>query len=86
MKLSTKHAVAQRILALVGFALFIVPIWVNELGFYPPALLFIGFAILLFAILSGSGVGPWGRYYSSLVVSENEALLKSLEPKQPWQN
>lgn len=86
MKLSTKHAIAQRILALVGFALFIVPNWFQELSFNPPVLLFIGFAVLLFAILSASGVGPWGRYYSSLVVSENEALLKSLEPKQPWQN
>jgi hypothetical protein len=85
MRQSTKHAIAQRLLALVGFVLFVGPIWVPEFHSISGAVLVTGFVLLCFAIVSGMGIGPWGRYYSSLYVAENDATLISLEPKQPWQ-
>ena len=85
MRKSTKHAIAQRLLALVGFALFAAPIWFRELDCVPPVIPLVGWLMLTFGILSASGIGPWGRYYSALVVTDNDAYLKSLEPKQPWQ-
>ena len=86
MKPSTKHAIAQRILALVGFAFFITPIWFKEFISFPKVFLFLGLFVLSFCVFSALGFGPWGRYYSALVVSENESFLKLLEPNQPWQN
>lgn len=85
MRSSTKHAIAQRLLGLVGVTLFAGPMWFRELGFVPPALQLLGLLLLFFGILSAFGVGPWGRYYTTLVVSDNETYLKSLEGKQPWQ-
>jgi hypothetical protein len=85
MRKSTKHAIAQRLLGLAGFTIFIEPIWFAESTIFPPVVLFIGFVIFAFSILSASGIGPWGRYYSALVVADNETALKSLEPKHPWQ-
>ena len=66
-------------------ALFAGPMWFRELGFVPPALQLLGLLLLFSGILSAFGVGPWGRYYSKIVVSDNEAYLRSLEVKQPWQ-
>lgn len=85
MRQSTKHTIAQRLLALLGLALFAGPIWVPALHSVPSAVLIVGLVLLCFAIASGMGLGPWGRYYSSLCVAENDAALKSLEPRQPWQ-
>jgi hypothetical protein len=85
MRSSTKHAIAQRLLGLVGVALFAGPMWFHELSFVSPVLQLLGLLLLFFGILSAFGVGPWGRYYSAIVVSDNEAYLKTLEVKQPWQ-
>jgi len=85
MRKSTKHAIAQRLLAVVGLLLFLAPIWFAGLHSIPSYVLIFGFILLAFAIVSGLGFGPWGRYYSSLCVTEHEATLKSLEVKQPWQ-
>lgn len=85
MKRSTRHAIAQRLLSLLGVALFAGPLWVQQLSFIAPVFQMLGLLLLIFAVLSGLGLGPWGRYYSAHVVSEHEAYLKKLEPKQPWQ-
>jgi hypothetical protein len=85
MRPSTKHAIAQRLLGLVGVALFAGPMWFRELNFVPPALQLLGLLMLFLGTFSAFGVGPWGRYYTTLAVSDNEAYLKSLEVKQPWQ-
>ena len=85
MRKSTKHAIAQRLLALVGLLLFLAPIWFSELHSTPSYILVFGFILLAFAIISSMGIGPWGRYYSSLCIVEHEDALKSLEVKQPWQ-
>lgn len=85
MRRSTKHAIAQRLLALVGFTIFAAPIWFRELDCVPLVIPLLGWLILTFAILSATGIGPWGRYYSALVVADHDAYRKSLEPKQPWQ-
>jgi hypothetical protein len=85
MRTSTKHAIAQRLLGLVGVALFAGPMWSRELSFVPPSLQLLGLFLLFFGILSAFGVGPWGRYYSAIVATDNEANLKTLEVKQPWQ-
>lgn len=85
MKNSTRHAILQRLLGLSGLALFAGPLWLKQLGCIAPILQMSGFLLLGFAILSGWGIGPWGRHYSRLVVSEHEAYLKLLEPRQPWQ-
>lgn len=85
MRKSTKHAIAQRLLGLVGLALFLAPIVSGDLHSTPTVLLALGFLLLGFAILSGMGLAPWGRHYSSLYVAESEAKLKSLEAKQSWQ-
>ena len=85
MRKSTRHAIAQRLVALIGFVLFAAPIWFRELDSVPPILPLLGLATLLFGILSGWGVGPWGSHYKDLLLEEHEAYLKSLEPGQPWQ-
>ena len=85
MRTSTKHAVAQRLLGLVGVALFAGPMWFRVLGFVPPAFQLLGLPILFFGIISAFGVGPWGRYYKAVLIADNEAYLKSLEPKLQWQ-
>jgi hypothetical protein len=85
MRRSTKHAIAQRLLGLFGVALFAGPMWFHGLGFVPPTIQLMGLPILFFAMLSAFGIGPWGRYFKALFVADNEAYIKSLEPKQPWQ-
>ena len=85
MRKSTKHAIGQLLLGLAGIALFAGPMWLHKFDCIPPTLQLTGLLFLFFAILSAIGVGSWGRYYSALVVSDNEAHLKSLEVKQPWQ-
>jgi hypothetical protein len=72
-------------LGLSGLALSTGPLWFQALGFIPPVLQLLGWLMLFIAVLSGTGIGPWGRYYSSLVVSDRASYLKTLEPKQPWQ-
>lgn len=85
MRKSTKHAIAQRLLALGGLLLFLTPIWLTGLHSTPSYVLVFGFILLTFSIISSMGFGPWGRYYSSLYLAEHEAALKSLKAKQPWQ-
>jgi hypothetical protein len=85
MRKSTKHAIAQRILALFGVTLFAGPMWFHGLQWIPPALQLLGLPIVFFATISVFGFGPWGRYYNEIIVTDNETYLKSLEPKQPWQ-
>jgi uncharacterized membrane protein len=85
MQRSTKHAIAQRLLGLVGIVLFAGPIWFRELDFVPPFILLLGWLMLMFGMLSSFGIGPWGRYFKAILAADNEAYFKSLEPKQPWQ-
>jgi hypothetical protein len=85
VKKSTGHAIAQRLVGLLGITLFAGPLWVQQLSCIAPTFQMLGFLLLIFALLSGWGIGPWGRHYSGLVVAEYDAYLKSLEPKQPWQ-
>jgi hypothetical protein len=85
MRKSTIHAIAQRLLAAIGLMLFLAPILLAGLHSTPSYILVFGFILLAFAIISGMGFGPWGRYYSLLCVAEREAELKSLGVKHPWQ-
>lgn len=85
MRKSTKHAIAQRLLAVVGGMLFIAPIWLAELHSTSIYITIFGMILSVFATFSATGCGPWGRYYLSLYLAEHEAALKSLEAKQPWQ-
>jgi hypothetical protein len=85
MKNSTKHAMAQRLLGLLGLILFAGPNWFKSLNFIPNPVQYFGLFVIFFANLSAFGVGKWGRHYSSLCVSEREEENRKLEPKQPWQ-
>ena len=85
MRKSTKHAIAQRVLALFGVTLFAGPMWFHVLDWIPPALQLLGWPIAFFAAISVLGFGPWGRYYNTVLIADNETYLKTLEPKQPWQ-
>jgi hypothetical protein len=85
VKKSTRHAIALHLLGWLGIALFVGPLWVQQLSCIASVFQMLGFLLLVFAILSGWGIGPWWRHYHRLVVSEHEAYLKTLEPKQPWQ-
>jgi hypothetical protein len=61
MRVSTKHAIAQRLLGVVGGMLFIAPIWLTELHSITIYVMIFGWLLLAFAIFSGIGRGPWGR-------------------------
>jgi hypothetical protein len=87
MKTSTKHALAQRLLAALGLALFLGPVWrIPYLESVPSWLLLTGFAILFFSILSAFGIGPWGRALNRACAIEDPEYRRSLEPKCPWQS
>jgi hypothetical protein len=86
MKRSTTHLVAQRILALIAFVLFIgaLKIWpIAYLGAMPDWVGQVGLALLFVAVLSGLGFGPWGRLVNALTTAEDKAYRESLGPKQP---
>jgi hypothetical protein len=85
MRKSTKHAIAQRLLALVGFLMSLAPVWLTELHSTTIYVMIFGMILSFFAIFSGRGRGPWGRYYLSLYLEEHEVALKYLKAKQPWQ-
>ena len=85
MNRSTKHAIAQHLFGLFGFAIFAGPMWFQVLGFIPPMFQLLGLLMIFFGIISGFGLGSWGSYYKKLLIMDNESYLKSLEPKQPWE-
>ena len=87
MRSSTKHAIAQRLLALLGFMFFVGPMLFQGLGFLDsPIFLLLGWIMFIIGIVSAWGVGPWGRYFERQYLAEHDAYLQTLEPKQPWQH
>lgn len=77
MRASTKHAIAHRLVALIGCIIFIGPLWdIPGLTQVNPLLVLLGLLLLWFGLLSSAGVGPWGRHYKSLYIAEHKASLK----------
>jgi hypothetical protein len=88
MRLSTKHLLAQRVIALMAFLVIIgaLKIWpIPLLEELPCWVGLLAFAIFAGVIVSSIGFGPWGHYVNKLAVLEDEQYRESLKPKQPWQ-
>jgi hypothetical protein len=89
MKRSTKHLIAQRVVALLAFVVFIgaLKIWPFPLvSEWPNWVGLLALAVLFAAILSALGIGPWGRAVKASLTQENQMYHASLEPHQPWQS
>jgi hypothetical protein len=89
MKRSTKHLIAQRVVALLAFVVFIgaLKIWpIPFVSEWPNWVGLLGLAVLFAAILSGFGIGPWGRAVKVFLTQEDGASRASLEPNHPWQS
>ena len=82
MRPSTKHAIAQRSVALLGFLLFMGPTWDIPIARHAPAWGgLLGLGILFFSILSATGVGPWGKRYKKLYLAEHQTSLTQIAGK-----
>ena len=76
MKPSTKHALLQGLVALAGLALAFVPHWGMSLfGEYWRWVLVSGFVLGFIGVLSGAGIGPWGRHRTRLYIAEHRAEI-----------
>ncbi len=85
MKKSTKHGLAMRFLALLGVSPMISPYFGVDLYSVPIGIVIFCMLVASFAVISGFGIGPWGRYYNSLIVKEDEEYRTTLITKQPWE-
>jgi hypothetical protein len=88
MRLSTRHLLAQRAIALMAFLVFMgaLKLWpVPLLKELPDWVGLAAFAIFSAVLLSGLGLGPWGRFVNKLAALEDASYRKSLQPKPPWQ-
>lgn len=77
MKPSTKHQIAQRVLALVAFLVFVgaLKIWrIPFLETLPDWVGLVGLAAMFIAVLSALGFGPWGRTVTRLISAEDKAF------------
>ena len=82
MRPSTKHALGQRFIALLGFTLFMGPARGIPLARHTPVWMSLfGLGILFFAILSASGVGPWGKRYKNLHLTEEKTSRAQISEK-----
>lgn len=76
MQGSTKHAIAHRLVALIGFVVFVGPVWFIPSVTVNPLLVLLGLLLMAVGILSSMGVGPWGRHYKKLYIAEHKASIK----------
>jgi hypothetical protein len=76
LKTSTKHAISQRLLALLGFVLAIGPYWgLPYVGASPAWTSLLGFLLAFIGVLSGAGFGPWGKHFTKLYVNDHRAEI-----------
>lgn len=75
MRPSTKHAILQRLVGVIGLVLVMVPNWVS-LPYIRENFVWIillGFVLGFVGGFSALGLGPWGRRFTKLYVNENRA-------------
>ncbi len=76
MKASTKHGLLQRLLALFGVMLAIGPYWgLPYFGSTPTWTSLLGFVLTFVGVLSGIGVGPWGKHFAKLYVNDHKTEI-----------
>ena len=87
MKNSTKHMLAQRLIGFVAVLIFLgaTKIWpIPGLHLLPDWVGLIGLFVLFGVIISGLGLGPWGKAVNNMLIKENEEYQNGLKPNQPW--
>ena len=88
MNRSTKHHLAALALACIAFLIMAgsLRVWdIPLLSLLPSWVGILAFALFVFAVLSASRIGPWGRWMTRQTLEESAAYKASLQPKQPWQ-
>jgi uncharacterized membrane protein YccC len=77
MRPSTKHALLQRFVALIGVVVAIASNWIQLPSIEDNRgwILLLGFVLAFIGVFSGRGYGPWGRHLKKLHDNERRAEI-----------